>query len=47
MNKYLEEAKAMLKSINGLAEGQTDEKIVNNKDAFPLFIFLERIDKNA
>ncbi len=35
MNKYLEEAKAMLKSINGLAEGQSDEKIVNNKSAFP------------
>ena len=35
MNKYLEEAKAMLKSINGLAEGASDEKIVNNKDAFP------------
>lgn len=35
MNKYLEEAKAMRKSIDGLAEGQTDEKIINNKDAFP------------
>ena len=35
MNKYLEEAKAIRKSIYGLAEGQTDEKIVNNKDAFP------------
>ena len=35
MNKYLEEAKAMRKSIYGLAEGQTDEKIINNKDAFP------------
>lgn len=35
MNKYLEEAKTMLKSIYGLAEGQTDEKIVNNKSAFP------------
>lgn len=35
MNKYLEEAKNMLKSIYGLADGQSDEKIVNNKSAFP------------
>lgn len=34
-NPYLEEAKAILNSINGLAEGQTDEKIVDNKAAFP------------
>lgn len=35
MNKYLEEAKNMLKSIYGLADGQSDEKIVHNKSAFP------------
>ena len=35
MNKYLEEAKNMLKSIYGLADGQSNEKIVNNKSAFP------------
>lgn len=34
-NPYLEEAKAIRKSIYGLAEGQTDEKIISNKDAFP------------
>lgn len=35
MNKYLEEAKNMLKSIYGLADGQTNEKIIDNKSAFP------------
>lgn len=34
-NKYLVEAQAILDSINGLAQGQTDEKIVDNKAAFP------------
>ena len=35
MNKYLEEAKNMLESIYGLAADASDEKIFNNKDAFP------------
>ena len=34
-NPYLVEAQAILDSINGLAQGQTSEKIVDNKAAFP------------
>ena len=34
-NPYMEEAEAIRASINGLAEGATDEKIVDNKAAFP------------
>ena len=35
MNSYLEEAKAIRASISGLAEGADDEKIIDNKAAFP------------
>lgn len=34
-NPYMKEAEAIRASINGLAEGATDEKIVDNKAAFP------------
>jgi len=37
MNKYMEEAKAMRASIAGLAEGASDEKIIDNKAAFPFW----------
>ena len=35
MNKYMSEAISMRNAINGLADGATDEKIVDNKSAFP------------
>ena len=35
MNRYLEEAKAIRASIDGLADGQSDEKLADNKAAFP------------
>ena len=35
MNRYLEEAKAIRASIDGLAGGQSDEKLADNKAAFP------------
>lgn len=34
-NPYMEEAEVIRASIDGLAEGATDEKIVDNKAAFP------------
>ena len=34
MNNYMEEAKAMRKSISGLADGADNEKLINNKAAF-------------
>ena len=34
-NPYMEEAEAIRASIDGLAQGQTDEKLVENKAAFP------------
>ena len=34
-NPYMEEAEVIRESIDGLAEGATDEKIVDNKAAFP------------
>lgn len=34
-NLYLNEAKQIVASINGLAEGQSNKKIVDNKAAFP------------
>lgn len=34
-NPYMAEAEAIRASINGLAQGATDEKIVDNKAAFP------------
>ena len=37
MNKYMEEARAIRASISGLAEGASDEKIIDNKAAFPLW----------
>ena len=37
MNKYMDEAKAIRASINGLADGASDEKIVDNKAAFPFW----------
>ena len=37
MNKYIEEAKAIRASITGLADGASDEKIINNKAAFPFW----------
>lgn len=37
MNPYMEEAKAIRKSISGLADGVSDEKIVDNKAAFPFW----------
>lgn len=35
MNKYLEEAKAIRASIGGLANGASDETLIDNKAAFP------------
>ena len=35
MNKYMEEARAIRASINGLADGADDEKLIDNKAAFP------------
>lgn len=35
MNKYLEEAKAIRESINGLSANADDETLVDNKAAFP------------
>lgn len=37
MNKYMEEAKAIRASITGLADGASDEKIIDNKAAFPFW----------
>ena len=37
MNKYMDEARAMRASIAGLAEGASDEKIIDNKSAFPFW----------
>ena len=34
-NPYMEEAEAIRASSDGLAQGQTDEKLVENKAAFP------------
>ena len=36
-NPYMAEAKAIRASINGLAQGQPDEKIIDNKAAFPFW----------
>lgn len=35
MNKYLEEAKNIRVSINDLVKDASDEKLLNNKAAFP------------
>lgn len=35
MNKYMDEARAMRASISGLADGASDEKLIDNKAAFP------------
>lgn len=35
MNKYMDEARAIRASISGLAEGADDEKLIDNKAAFP------------
>lgn len=35
MNKYMDEAKAIRKSISGLADGADDEKLIDNMAAFP------------
>lgn len=37
MNKYMEEARAIRSSINGLAAGASDDTIVDNKAAFPFW----------
>ena len=37
MNKYMQEAKEIRKSIKGLADGASDDKIVDNKAAFPFW----------
>lgn len=37
MSNYMDEAKAMRASIAGLAEGASDEKIIDNKSAFPFW----------
>ena len=37
MNKYMEEARAIRASISGLAEGADDEKLIDNKAAFPFW----------
>lgn len=34
MNKYIDEAKSIRAAIDGLAEGQPAEKLINNKAAF-------------
>ena len=36
-NPYMAEAEAIRASINGLAKDQSDEKIIDNKAAFPLW----------
>ena len=36
-NPYLEEMKKIRKAINAFAKNQTDEIIINNKTAFPLW----------
>lgn len=35
MSNYMDEARAMRASIAGLAEGASDEKLIDNKAAFP------------
>lgn len=35
MNKFMEEAIAIRASITGLADGASDEKLIDNKAAFP------------
>ena len=35
MNKYMEEARAIRASLSGLADGADDEKLIDNKAAFP------------
>lgn len=35
MNKYMDEAKTIRASINGLADGADNEKLIDNKAAFP------------
>ena len=35
MNKYMDEAKAIRESISGLADGASDEKLIDNMAAFP------------
>lgn len=37
MNKYMEEARAIRASISGLADGADDEKLIDNKAAFPFW----------
>ena len=37
MSNYMDEAKAMRASIAGLAEGASDEKLIDNKAAFPFW----------
>jgi len=37
MSNYMDEARAMRASIAGLAEGASDEKLINNKAAFPFW----------
>ena len=34
MNRYMQQAEAMRASITGLAEGQPDEKLIDNMAAF-------------
>lgn len=37
MNKYLDEAKQIRRAIDTFAENQTDETLIDNKAAFPLW----------
>ena len=37
MNKYLDEAKKIRRAIDTFAENQTDETLIDNKAAFPLW----------
>ena len=37
INPYMEEAKEIRKAINTFAENQTDETLIDNKAAFPLW----------
>ena len=37
MNKYLDEAKKIRRGIDTFAENQTDETLIDNKAAFPLW----------
>ena len=37
MNKYLDEAKKIRREIDTFAENQTDETLIDNKAAFPLW----------